>query len=92
MSAQLESCQRALNEFLEDKRAAFPRLVLWCLGATTHMFFKFVSAVGPLPPCGSLRCVCQLSTACGANFFLSAKHELDAVPPLLLNPKPCLCF
>jgi hypothetical protein len=25
MSAQLESCQRALNEFLEDKRAAFPR-------------------------------------------------------------------
>jgi hypothetical protein len=25
MSTQLESCQRALNEFLEDKRAAFPR-------------------------------------------------------------------
>jgi hypothetical protein len=25
MSAQLESCQRALNEFLEEKRAAFPR-------------------------------------------------------------------
>jgi hypothetical protein len=27
MSAQLESCQRALNEFLEEKRAAFPRQV-----------------------------------------------------------------
>jgi hypothetical protein len=27
MSTQLESCQRALNEFLEDKRAAFPRWV-----------------------------------------------------------------
>jgi hypothetical protein len=25
MSAQLESCQRALNDFLEDKRAVFPR-------------------------------------------------------------------
>jgi lipid-A-disaccharide synthase-like uncharacterized protein len=27
MLTQLESCQRALNEFLEDKRAAFPRCV-----------------------------------------------------------------
>lgn len=41
MSAQLESCQRALNEFFEDKRAAFPRY------ACTHMKAQHAAAAGP---------------------------------------------
>lgn len=41
MSAQLESCQRALNEFLEDKRAAFPRY------ACTRMTAQHAAAADP---------------------------------------------